>query len=46
MLLERLGSSLTEIPLAEAVGVLGGLMRRLAVPADPVRCERIFRAFG
>jgi streptomycin 6-kinase len=35
MLLERLGSPLTDAPLAEAVGVLGGLMRRLAVPADP-----------
>jgi streptomycin 6-kinase len=35
MLLERLGSPLTEVPLAEAIGILGGLMRRLAVPADP-----------
>ncbi|TDO43329.1 streptomycin 6-kinase [Kribbella sp. VKM Ac-2527] len=36
MLLERLGSSLAEVPLDEAVGILGGLMRRLAVPADPM----------
>jgi streptomycin 6-kinase len=35
MLLERLGSPLSEAPLAEAIGILGGLMRRLAVPADP-----------
>lgn len=35
MLLERLGSPLSESPLAEQMGVLGGLMRRLAVPADP-----------
>jgi streptomycin 6-kinase len=35
MLLERLGSPLSEAPLAESIGILGGLMRRLAVPADP-----------
>jgi streptomycin 6-kinase len=35
MLLERLGSPLTEVPLAEAIGILGSLMRRLAVPGDP-----------
>jgi streptomycin 6-kinase len=35
MLLERLGSALTEVPLDEAIGTLGGLMRRLAVPGDP-----------
>jgi streptomycin 6-kinase len=35
MLLERLGSPLTEVPLAESIGILGGLMRRLAVPGDP-----------
>jgi streptomycin 6-kinase len=36
MLLERLGSPLNDAPLDEAIGVLGGLMRRLAVPADPM----------
>jgi streptomycin 6-kinase len=35
MLLERLGSPLTKVPLAESIGILGGLMRRLAVPGDP-----------
>jgi len=35
MLLERLGRPLSKAPLAEAIGILGGLMRRLAVPADP-----------
>ncbi|TCC52593.1 kinase [Kribbella capetownensis] len=33
MLLERLSTPLTTRPVAEAVAVLGGLMRRLAVPA-------------
>jgi streptomycin 6-kinase len=37
MLLERLsmGESLCEVPVAEAVEVLGRMMRRLAVPAPP-----------
>ncbi|QNE16842.1 kinase [Kribbella qitaiheensis] len=35
MLLERLGSPLSDAPLAESIGILGGLMRRLAVPGDP-----------
>jgi streptomycin 6-kinase len=37
MLLERLrvGASLTQVPSAEAVAVLGQMMRRLAVPAPP-----------
>lgn len=37
MLLERLsiGTSLLDVPALEAVAVLGGMMRRLAVPAPP-----------
>ncbi|MFG1818488.1 aminoglycoside phosphotransferase family protein [Kribbella sp. NPDC049174] len=35
MLLERLSTPLTTKPVAEAVAVLGQLMRRLAVPAPP-----------
>jgi streptomycin 6-kinase len=33
MLLERLGASLRDVPVGEAVAVLGAMMRRLAVPA-------------
>jgi streptomycin 6-kinase len=46
MLLERLGSSLSDAPLAEAVGILGGLMRRLAVPADPMSLSTAEIAIG
>lgn len=35
MLLERLGGSLLDEPVGEAMAVLGQLMRRLAVPAPP-----------
>jgi streptomycin 6-kinase len=46
MLLERLASSLSDVPLAEAVGILGGLMRRLAVPADPMSLSTAEIAIG
>lgn len=35
MLLERLGAPLTDVPLDESIAILGGLMRRLAIPGDP-----------
>lgn len=35
MLLERLGASLLDVPVAAAIPVLGRMMRRLAVPAPP-----------
>jgi streptomycin 6-kinase len=35
MLLERLGAPLAAVPLDESIAILGGLMRRLAIPGDP-----------